>query len=138
MALVGRVAICLSLLKSLETDSCRICANDRTMTIENARVPRGCSRRRPTGYRLDSLLDFHDTSFAVPKMMSVTKMRLQPVKNKETNEVLTQKIQSRISQRGQQGEGAGEDGGNCFCYKQEDIRRDIDVDRDTFLHTDCI
>lgn len=35
--------------KSLLTDSCRICRNEIIIRMENTRIPRGSSRRRPTG-----------------------------------------------------------------------------------------
>ena len=57
--------------RSFVTDSWRICRNETIMMIEKTRIPRGSSRRRPTGNLCCSRRIFHWTSLFVVQMIRV-------------------------------------------------------------------
>lgn len=56
---------------SFVTDSCRICRKETIMMMEKTRIPRGSSRRRPTGNLCCSRRIFHWTSLFVVQMIRV-------------------------------------------------------------------
>ena len=57
--------------RSFVTDSWRICRKETIMMMEKTRIPRGSSRRRPTGNLCRSRRMFHWTSLFVVQMMRV-------------------------------------------------------------------
>lgn len=57
--------------RSFVTDSCKIWRNETTMMMEKTRMPRGSSRRRPTGNLCCSRRIFHWTSLLVVQMIRV-------------------------------------------------------------------
>ena len=56
---------------SFVTDSCRICRKETIMMMEKTRIPRGSSRRRPTGNLCCSRRIFHCTSLFVVQIIKV-------------------------------------------------------------------
>ena len=57
--------------RSFVTDSWRICRKETIMMMEKTRIPRGSSRRRPTGNLCCSRRILHWTSLFVVQMMRV-------------------------------------------------------------------